>query len=532
MHDKVARDRERIVEARGRGRGALIGTYLRLSGPGWLQSAITLGGGSLAGSLYLGVLTGFSLMWLQPLAMLMGVVMLGAISYVTLSTGQRPFGAINEHVNPVLGWGWATATLVANVVWSLPQFALGTAAVQQNLLPGLAGDGGKAVVCGGILIVALVVIWFYDSGARGIRVFEAVLKTMVAVVVLSFFGVVVVMSTQGALDWGAIFGGFVPDLSLLSEPAPSFDAALAAVTAEHRSFWSDRIVGDQRNVMVTAAATAVGINMTFLLPYSMLARGWGREFRGMARFDLGTGLLVPFALATGCVVIAAATQFHARPDAALLNGDAPAALVTQLDGLLEARAEAGGNVTDADRQLASMLVRRDAFDLAESLTPLTGRGIGQYVFGIGVLGMALSTVIILMLISGFTLCEMLGVEPVGRNRRLASLLPALGVLGPFVWQGEAKFWLAVPTSVFGMMLLPIAYLTFFLMMNSRRLLGADLPSGGRRVAWNGLMLIALGLATFGAAWSVWSSAGWVGAGAAAVFLGAAGWVQLARRRGR
>lgn len=33
--------------------------YLRLSGPGWLQSAITLGGGSLAGSLYLGVIGGF-----------------------------------------------------------------------------------------------------------------------------------------------------------------------------------------------------------------------------------------------------------------------------------------------------------------------------------------------------------------------------------------------------------------------------------------------------------------------------------------
>ena len=53
-------------------------TYSKLSGPGWLQSAITLGGGSLAGSLYLGVLGGPSLLWLQPLAMLLGVVMLAA----------------------------------------------------------------------------------------------------------------------------------------------------------------------------------------------------------------------------------------------------------------------------------------------------------------------------------------------------------------------------------------------------------------------------------------------------------------------
>ena len=30
-----------------------IKIYTRLSGPGWVQSAITLGGGSLAGSLFL-----------------------------------------------------------------------------------------------------------------------------------------------------------------------------------------------------------------------------------------------------------------------------------------------------------------------------------------------------------------------------------------------------------------------------------------------------------------------------------------------
>lgn len=529
--DRVARDRDKIAAARGRGRGPLLAAYVALSGPGWLQSAITLGGGSLAGSLYLGVLTGFSLLWLQPLAMFMGIVMLSGIAYATLSTGKPPFRAIIEHVNPVLGWGWAAATLLANVVWALPQFALGTAAVQQNLLPSLEGDVGKASVCAAMLLFAIVVIWFYDSGARGIRIFEALLKVMVGVVVLSFVGVVVVMSTNGALDWGSIAGGFVPDLSLLSQPAATFDVALRAVAEDHRGFWVDYIVSNQRDVMVTAAATAVGINMTFLLPYTMLARGWGREFRGLATFDLATGLLIPFGLATGCVVIAAATQFHAQPDEALIarSGDCAPALVARYDSLLEDRVEAGGDVTMADQRLASMLATRDAFDLANSLTPLTGRGVAQYVFGIGVLGMALSTVIILMLISGFTLCEMLGVDPRGKARRLASLLPAIGVLGPFVWQGDAKFWLAVPTSVFGMMLLPIAYVTFFLMMNSRSLLGRDMPTGPRRVAWNALMLTSLALAAFGASWVVWSKAGWIGVAAAAAFLMAAAWAHVARR---
>ncbi len=110
--------------------------YAKKSGPGWLQGAITLGGGSLAGALYLGVFMGYNMMWLQPLAMILGVIMLSAISYVTLSTGKRPFQAIKTHVSPVLAWAWIIATLMANVVWCMPQFALGTAAVQQNLMDG------------------------------------------------------------------------------------------------------------------------------------------------------------------------------------------------------------------------------------------------------------------------------------------------------------------------------------------------------------------------------------------------------------
>ena len=58
-------ERELLTSAQSRGFGSTLAAYDRLSGPGWLQSAITLGGGSLASSLYLGVLAGFSLMWLH-----------------------------------------------------------------------------------------------------------------------------------------------------------------------------------------------------------------------------------------------------------------------------------------------------------------------------------------------------------------------------------------------------------------------------------------------------------------------------------
>ena len=97
---------------------------------------------------------------------------------------------------------------------------------------------------------------------------------------------------------------------LLTEPVKAFADQIAQVAPAYQDFWASMIVGQQRDVMISAGATAVGINMTFLLPYSMLRKGWDREFRGLAIFDLSTGLFFPFLIATSCVVIAAASQFH------------------------------------------------------------------------------------------------------------------------------------------------------------------------------------------------------------------------------
>lgn len=562
----VDRERQLILDAKSKGKGATLGAYARLSGPGWLQSAITLGGGSLASSLYLGVLGGFALLWLQPIAMIMGIIMLSAISYVALSTGEGPFQAINKHVNPVLGWGWAIATLMANLVWSLPQFSLGTAAIRQNLLPNVFGpnaniDGNTANMIVGlsILAICITVAWFYNSGGVGVKVFNILLKLMVGVIILCFFGVVVRMSFEGGLlDWGKIFGGFVPDLSLLMSPAKTFDPLISEVGPDFQKFWTDTIISQQRDVMISAAATAVGINMTFLLPYSMLNRGWDKDFRGLAIFDLSTGLFVPFLLATSCVVIASASQFHTKSaiEFAIESTDEaevaapPKNIAAGFEKLALARvktevgAEAFDELTDeqkaekvkalpiADKRMAAVLVKRDAFNLANSLGPLTGDAFAHYVFGIGVVGMAISSIIILMLINGFVVCEMLGLPSKGLPYRIGMLMPGIGILGPFIWTGgKAQFWLAVPTSMFGAVLLPIAYFTFYMLMNEKKVLGDAMPKGGRRVFWNVLMAIAAGFATLGCIWSLWSKLQWTGIGVAAGFLVLALVVQFTRKKG-
>ena len=47
--NKVEQDRAALAAVEGKPFFAKLGTYTKLSGPGWLQSAITLGGGSLGG---------------------------------------------------------------------------------------------------------------------------------------------------------------------------------------------------------------------------------------------------------------------------------------------------------------------------------------------------------------------------------------------------------------------------------------------------------------------------------------------------
>ena len=518
----VENEKQFLAKAESAGILSKLGAYTKLSGPGWLQSAITLGGGSLASSLFLGFLAGYSLLWLQPMAIVLGIIMLSAISHVTLSTGQSPFTSINNEINPVLGWGWAIATIMANIVWCLPQFSLGTAAVTQNLIPALNNTGGKVLICAFILTIAFLVVRAYDKGSTGVKIFDWVLKIMVGIVVISFFGVVIKLSTSGEADWGSILAGFVPDFSLFNSPAETYNPFLEG-TGEFRSFWESKIVGLQQDVMISAAATAVGINMTFFMPFVLLRRKWGREHRGLAKFDLWTALLIPYVIATSCVVIAAGTRFNGKPESAFNSeGQVHANLEKGYLELATARARLEWTddeynalapiqqeaVLDSlplpDRQLAAMLVKRDAFNLAESLESLfESTAFSHYVFGIGVLGMALSTIIILMTINGHAICEVLGKPHSGAPFLGGALLAGLGVLGPFFWQ-DAAFWLAVPTSILGFTLIPVAYLSFFLLMNNIQVLGRERPQGTSRLIWNLFMLLALGLMGTAALYVAWN----------------------------
>lgn len=511
---QVDEDRALLMEATSAGPMATLKAFAKLSGPGWLQSAITLGGGSLAGALFLGILGGPSMLWLQLVAIVMGVIMLSAISYVTLSTGERPFRSINKHINPVLGWGWLIATMLANMIWCMPQFSLCYAALQKNLLSEgtLTEETLPKVVVSVILLIAAGAAVFLNS-QRGTaaKLFDWFLKGLVGIVVICFVGVVALLSSKGAIDWGFTLAGFIPDLSQWNTPTGKIAELLATMSTDNQTFWSERIVKAQRSVMIGAAATAVGINMTFLMPYSMLRRGWDRNFRTLSRFDLSTGMAIPYILVTSCVVIAASARFHAQVDDAFLSPD-PAVMQTSALFSADSKKALGERIgfegtademgdeqfaeiaalPDAEKIVASALKKRSAFELSTAIAPLLGEKTAQIAFGLGILGMGFSTIIILMLINGFVFCEIANKPMGGLTQFLGCVVAGLsGATWWYFWSGDSKVYLAIVTSNFGMMLLPIAYVTFFIMMNSKKILGDDKPKGSAALIWNTLMGISV-----------------------------------------
>ncbi len=489
-----------------------LSIYSRLSGPGWIQAAVTLGGGSLVGALYLGVIGGYEFLWLQPLAMLCGIIMLSAISYVTLSTDERPFRVMQKKVSPALAWGWLIATVIADTVFCAAQFALGRGALEDNL----GVNAGPYVITGSLFIIALSLIILSQKNDRASNIIDNILKTLVAIIVLAFMGVVAALALKGAIPWSHLFSGLIPDLSALFKPTKQIATAIQT-TGDHASYWTEYVTTQQRSKIIAAFGTAVGINMTFLLPYSLKKKGWGKRHRELSRYDLALGLFVPFILGASALVIASAASFHAKhADVISADGKPLPGMEVIYHKVLDARISSTHPDFNAlpdkekitlresmplpDKQLAAMLSNRKAKNLAHSLEPFLGKN-AQIIFGIGVLAMAVSTMLVHMMMNGFAISEAFNKVGHAKYYILGATMPALaGLFSPFLWSGDAKAAMAIPASVIATTLLPIAYLGFILLMNSKSALGNELPK--KRLLINILMILSAGVASFASIWAL------------------------------
>ena len=398
--------------------------YWSLTGPGWVQSALTLGAGSAGSSIYAGAVFGYRLLWVQPAAMFLGVVVFSAIGHQLLATQARPYDVFRKKLHPALAVSWGAVVLLASIIWQFPQYALAVNVSQDIFdVAGLAVP--KAPIALVLLVAGTALCWSYGLGSRrAVRLFERVLKYLVLIMAASFLLVVIKTGVDFKALLQGLFGFHVP---------------------------RDR---EGLTIVLGALGAAVGVNMTFLYPYTLLARGWGKEHRGIKSFDLGISMFAPFVLTTSLVVIACANTLHVQ----------------------------GIKV-------------QGAVDAAHALAPVAGVAAGRIIFSLGVLGMCFTTLTIEMVICGFVLSEMLGFEPRGRAYRAATMTANIGLLGAFY---PMPFWLPVLASSTALVMLPVAYIGFFILQNKRSYLGDAVNKGVKGTVWNILLLAAILVVAAGA----------------------------------
>lgn len=442
----LAKELVELKELKNKSLGARMKWYFSKSGPGWMQSAMTLGAGSAMASLYAGAYLQYKILWVQPLAMLLGIIMLSALSHQTLSTKTRPFYAMKKFVHPVLAWAWAISALVSTIIWHFPQYAL-AAGMSDDIIKAITGLQIQSKTNQNLLLLGLgfiflgigiAVSWNYGNGRKGIKLFENVIKGTIWFIIFAFIIVIISSSLSNGIEWSKVFKGFLP-----------FSFSGGSIS------WN--IPTDKRgiSILIASFSAAVGINMTFLFGYSYLAKGWGKEHRGLARFDLITGMLIPYVIATALMVIASGATIYGT-----------------------------GAISAASRNLSPI----------EAAGMLEAAGIpllfSRLIFGLGIIAMAMNAIILHMLVSGFAVCEIFGIEPRGWKYKLATLIPAPGLLGVLFWS-KIGTWIAIPTSAIALLMLPIAYIGFFLLNNSEKYLGEDKPKGKLAFWWNAAMILAI-----------------------------------------
>ncbi|MBI1369018.1 MAG: hypothetical protein GC162_10235 [Planctomycetes bacterium] len=425
--------------------------YYKLTGPAWMQSAMTLGAGSAAASVVAGAFYGYQLLWVQPIAMILGVAMMSALANITLTKGERGYLIVKRELHVSIALLWAITTVVSTVIWHMGQYALlGGASWDLANVAGVTNAEGSQTAetivrfAGGLIILAINIMltWSYGSKPTGIKLYESFIRWMVRMVMLAFLIVVAVQTVKGRIAWGALFKGFfVP--SIPDQPG-SMTTVLGAIGA------------------------AVGINMTFLYPYSILAKGWGKHHKGLAQFDLCTSLFIPYTILTSLIIIGMASTIHQPPY-----------------GVIDAM---GTNVTPATLK---------PVQAAASLRDVLGGPIGRIVFDLGFIGMCCGAISAHMVCCGFTICEMFGLEYTPKRYRMFTLVPAVvGIWGVMI---PSPIWLPVLASAIAFAMLPIAYVSFFILQNKRSYLGDAVGKGGKRIAFNIVLLIAVIMSVVGSA---------------------------------
>jgi hypothetical protein len=87
---------------------------------------------------------------------------------------------------------------------------------------------------------------------------------------------------------------------------------------------------------------------------------------------------------------------------------------------------------------------------------------------------------------------------------MSTMVANIGILGAFY---NMPLWLPVLTSSFNLIMMPIAYICFFILQNSKSYLGDEVNKGVKGGIWNMLMIVAIIVVAIGASLKILSMFG-------------------------
>lgn len=435
-------DEQHLVDLQNQPLTKRIWGYVRLTGPGYMQSAMTLGGGSIAACVVMGSLLGYELLFVQTFAIIFGVILLSAVAKQTCHSGEGAYQVFWKRLHPAVAIVWGASALIATVLWHIPQYSLtanGVVALGEGIGVDLDSQGTRIGIGVVVLAAAIAIVSLYGAGSRGLKLYELAVKILVWLIVVAF--AIVALST--GIDFKRLFLG------------------LTGISFLQDMFSGDGIDPRAIKPIVGGLAAAVGINMVFLYPYSILKKNWGKHHKELAYFDLWSGLAIPFLIATSLMVVAVA------------NTVGPPEGQTATDTL-----------NDVQAIVPVLAPTFGEFVGSESV----GRGLALLLVGVGMVAIGFSTIITHMLASGFTCCELFGLDYRSKANFWFSLVPAVGMVGVFL---RFPFWAAITASSLASVFMPVAIVGFIILLNSPSFMGSEMPRGGRRLLWNVILVTYL-----------------------------------------
>ena len=521
---KPAKEANLLEQANASGGVRKFLTFTKISGPGiWLTLA-ALSAGSLVGSLGLGQRLGVEGLWVQAWAMLLGMFSLWAISHIALHTQQSLFSLLKNEWNPSLGWWLAGSAMITNFAWCMPQFRFGAEITGSVLISFLDNKAGKVAVAFCMLALSIFLSFWYERSGFQSKLFQWVLRSILwGLAACLIVSISLTLPTSGILSKD-IFNGLLPSINHLTEVSGSYDSLLREA-GDFRPFWEEKLLAKQKELTLVTFSSTLGINLLFALPLLLLGRGWRRKHNSFAKFNLFSGLFIPFVLCSSSLTILSAIAHQGLVKNNAHNADnSDPFLVHETSGpthelLAERiRSEIGHQAFDSlppfqqEEKIESLLFHEKALARAVLHTDTkqwirilsdNDNSFLPHLLGLSVLLISFSTILVLMVLNGHLVCEVLGKPHKGAPFQSGSLLLALSSVGPFILSDQDS-WVADPSYFLSLAILPYALFSFLAMLNSKDLLGRQSPKGLQGVMINfGLCAacLCLGVSSFYLVWN-------------------------------